>query len=82
MDLKATELGVSMMDAVGSLDTATDVLSALHDALSNKATGTLIKRAGSMWRFAQWIVLSIPCQFYLNFSMKTSKKARYPNAKN
>ena len=56
MDLKATELGVSMMDAVGSLDTATDVLSVLRDALSNKATGTLIKRAGSMWRFAQWIV--------------------------
>ena len=56
MDLKATGLGVSMMDAVGSLDTATDVLSVLRDALASKATGTLIKRAGSMWRFAQWIV--------------------------
>ena len=26
--------------------------------------------------------LSIPFQFYIGFSMKTSKKARYPNVKN
>ena len=26
--------------------------------------------------------LSIPCQFYMFFSMKTSKKARYPNVRN
>lgn len=55
LDLKATRLGTSMLDAVGSLDTSADVLAILSDALSSKATGTLIKRAGSMWRFAQWL---------------------------
>lgn len=55
LDLKATRLGSSMLDAVGSLDTSADVLSMLRDALSAKATGTLIKRAGSMWRYAQWL---------------------------
>lgn len=59
IDLKATALGSSMMDVAGSLDATTNVLSVLTDALSSKATGTLLKRAGSMWRYAQWVVQNI-----------------------
>lgn len=45
LDLHATGIGESMRNCVGSLDASADVLQVLSDALSGKATGTLLKRA-------------------------------------
>ena len=55
LDLHATQIGTSMLNCLGSLDTSTDVLQVLSDALANKATGTLLKRASSLWRWASWV---------------------------
>ena len=55
LDLHATGIGKSMLNCVGALDTSTDVLQVLSDALSSKATGTLLKRSSSLWRWANWI---------------------------
>ena len=55
MDLQATQLGQSISNVLGNLDTAVDPLRVLRDATSNKATGTLLKRASAMWRFACWL---------------------------
>ena len=55
LDLHATGIGESMLNCVGSLDTSTDVLQVLSDALSSKATGTLLKRSSSLWRWANWV---------------------------
>ena len=55
LDLHATGIGKSMLNCVGALDTSTDVLQVLSDALSSKATGTLLKRSSSLWRWASWI---------------------------
>ena len=55
LDLHATVIGESMLNCVGSLDASTDVLQVLSDALSSKATGTLLKRSSSLWRWANWL---------------------------
>eukprot|EP00435_Cladocopium_sp_Y103_P056037 s2067_g18.t1 len=57
-DLHATQIGVSMLNCLGSLDANTDVMQILSDSLSNKATGTLMKRASSLWCWANWIAAS------------------------
>lgn len=54
--MHATRIGISMLDSIGTLATGTDILQILSDALANKATGTLLKRAGSLWRYANWIM--------------------------
>ena len=56
MDLQATQLGQSISNVLGNLDTAVDPLRVLRDATSNKATGTLLKRASAMWGLACWWV--------------------------
>ena len=56
MDLTATGIGKSMLNCVGNLDCHTDVLQVLEDSLASKATGTLLKRASSLWRWASWLV--------------------------
>ena len=58
MDLTATGIGKSMLNCVGNLDCHTDVLQVLEDSLASKATGTLLKRASSLWRWASWLVSS------------------------
>eukprot|EP00435_Cladocopium_sp_Y103_P013036 s4599_g3.t1 len=58
LDLHATQIGVSMLNCLGNLDASTDVMQILSDALSNKATGTLLKRASSLWRWANWVASS------------------------
>ena len=55
LDLKATGIGRSMLNCLGNLDSSTNVLQVLEDALANKATGTLLKRASSLWRWANWL---------------------------
>jgi len=55
LDLKATGIGRSMLNCLGNLDSSTDVLQVLEDSLANKATGTLLKRASSLWRWANWL---------------------------
>ena len=55
LDLHATVIGESMRNCVGSLDTSTDVLQVRSDALSSKATGPLLKRSSSLWRWANWL---------------------------
>ena len=58
MDLTATGIGKSMLNCVGNLDSQTDVLQVLEDSLASKATGTLLKRVSSLWRWASWLVSS------------------------
>jgi hypothetical protein len=55
LDLDATQLGQSVTNVLGTIDPSVDPLQVLQDAMSNKATGTLLKRASSMWRFACWL---------------------------
>ena len=55
LDLDSTQLGQSISNVLGTIDPAVDPLQVLQDAMSNKATGTLLKRASSMWRFAYWL---------------------------
>ena len=55
LDLDATQLGQSITNVLGTIDPSVDPLQVLQDAMSNKATGTLLKRASSMWRFACWL---------------------------
>ena len=52
LDFKATGIGSSMLNCLGNLDSSTNVLQVLEDSLANKATGTLLKRASSLWRWA------------------------------
>ena len=58
LDLSATGIGRSMLNCIGSLDSHTDVLQVLEDSLASKATGTLLKRASSLWRWANWLASS------------------------
>ena len=58
LDLSATGIGRSMLNCMGKLDSSTDVLQVLEDALASKATGTLLKRASSLWRWANWLAAS------------------------
>ena len=58
MDLTATGIGKSMLNCLGNLECHTDVLQVLEDALASKATGTLLKRVSSLWRWASWLVSS------------------------
>ena len=58
MDLSATGIGKSMLNCIGNLDSHTDVLQVLEDALASKATGTLLKRVSSLWRWASWLASS------------------------
>ena len=58
LDLSATGIGRSMLNCMGNLDSSTDVLQVLEDALASKATGTLLKRASSLWRWANWLAAS------------------------
>ena len=55
MDLDATQLGQSISTVLGTVDPSVSPLGVLQDATSNKATGTLLKRASSMWKFACWL---------------------------
>ena len=55
MDLDATQLGQSLSTVLGTVDPSVEPLRVLQDAMSNKATGTLLKRASSMWKFACWL---------------------------
>ena len=55
LDLHAAVIGESMLNYVGRLDTSTDVLQVRSDALSSRATGTLLKRSSSLWRWANWL---------------------------
>ena len=55
MDLDATQLGQSISNVLGTIDVSVDPLQVLQDAMSSKATGTLLKRASSIWRFACWL---------------------------
>ena len=55
VDLTATGIGKSMLNCLGNLEWGqTDVLQVLQDALACKATGTLLKRVSSLWRWASW----------------------------
>lgn len=53
-DMNATQTGKSMLDSLGRLSSGADVMQILSDSLSSKATGTLLKRSSSLWRWAQW----------------------------
>lgn len=56
MDLSATVVGCNLSDLAGRLDPAIDISKNLADVFANKATGTLLKRGGSMTRFCQWMM--------------------------
>ena len=58
MDLGATGTGKSMLNCIGNFDCHTDVLQVLEDSLASKATGTLLKRASSLWRWESWLASS------------------------
>ena len=58
LDLNDTQIGKSMLYCLGALGTNTDVMRVLSDALANKATGTLMKRSSSLWRWATWVAES------------------------
>lgn len=53
-DLRATTAGQSLMNILGALDDTADVSQVIEDCFAGKATGTIIKRIGAMWRFAKW----------------------------
>lgn len=55
LDFHATATGTAMLDSLGMISTDTDTMQMLSDSLSNKATGTLLKRSSSLWRWANWV---------------------------
>lgn len=55
-DLSATVVGCNLSDLAGRLDPSVDISKNLADVFANKATGTLLKRGGSMTRFCQWMM--------------------------
>lgn len=76
MDLDATQLGQSISNVLGTIDPSVDPLKVLQDAMSNKATGTLLKRASSMWRFACWLE---HCELGTCFNQTEQVLYRYMN---
>ena len=55
MDLGATKLGRSLTTFAGSLDLSQDLAQIFSDVFSAKSTNTLLKRSGSLWRYAVWL---------------------------
>lgn len=55
MDLGATKLGRSLTTFAGSLDLSQDLAQIFSDVFASKATNTLLKRSGSLWRYAVWL---------------------------
>jgi hypothetical protein len=76
LDLDATHLGQSISNVLGAIDPSVDPLQVLQDAMSNKATGTLLKRASSMWRFACWLE---HCELGTCFNQTEQVLYRYMN---
>ena len=58
LDPQATQIGRSMLDALGRLEDNDTVMHILSDSLATKATGTLTKRASTLWRWANWLAES------------------------
>ena len=56
LDLQATELGVTLCNLAGGLDESSDVLQVLKDCFAKKATATILKRTGSFWALAGWLL--------------------------
>ncbi|CAE7406561.1 unnamed protein product [Symbiodinium sp. CCMP2592] len=54
LDPTATKLGVSLLDQMRNLCDDEVVVMSISDAFRSKASQTLIKRAGSLERFARW----------------------------
>ena len=54
-DLTCTRLGRSLLTFAGTLCTNDELSQIFSDVFSPKATGTIIKRCNSMWRFYHWI---------------------------
>lgn len=55
MDLGATRLGRSLTTFAGSLDLSQDLGQIFSDVFAAKATNTLLKRSGSLWRYGVWL---------------------------
>ncbi len=54
LDPPATQLGVSLVDAAGSLVEEEEVAQSFKDAFAGKATSTLEKRLAALWPYAKW----------------------------
>ena len=57
VDLTSTRLGKSLQTFAGTLCTNDELSQIFSDVFSPKATGTIIKRCNSMWRFYHWLQL-------------------------
>ena len=55
VDLNSTRLGKSLQTFAGTLCTNDELSQIFSDVFSPKATGTIIKRCNSMWRFYHWL---------------------------
>lgn len=60
MDLSATRLGRSLTTFAGSLDLSQDLGQIFSDVFASKATNTLLKRSGSLWRYGVWLFSNGP----------------------
>ena len=56
LDFEATELGSLLSSEAGTLSEQSNVLQVLSDAFATKATGTIVRRVSSFWRFAKWMI--------------------------
>ena len=56
LDLRGTEVGVTLCNLAGGLDESTDVLQVLRDCFAKKATATVLKRTSSLWYLAGWML--------------------------
>ena len=57
VDLASTRLGKSLQTFAGTLCTNDELSQIFSDVFAPKATGTIIKRCNSMWRFYHWLQL-------------------------
>ena len=55
IDLNCTRLGKSLQTFAGTLCTNDELSQIFSDVFSPNATGTIIKRYNSMWRFYHWL---------------------------
>ena len=57
IDPSAARLGRSLLnfEFAGTLCTDDEIAASVADVFASKSSGTLLKRANSMWRFSQWL---------------------------
>ena len=55
LEVDATRLGLSLLTFAGTLCSSDELAQIFNDVFAPKASGTLLKRCNSMWRFSCWL---------------------------